>query len=106
VVGGNVQIGNCTGASGVSALTSFGGPITIMGDFQCHNDTEMCTAAGATIGGNVQVNNNTGTASNITDNTIFKDLQCQNNSPPPFHNAGPNTVTGNKQGQCSAALGF
>jgi hypothetical protein len=105
VVGGNVQIGNCTGASGVSGQS---GPVTVGGDFQCHNNTAMCTAYAAVIGGNVQVMNNTspGAPANISLNTIAKNLQCGSNVPPPRPYQGPNTVAGNKEGQCAAALGF
>ena len=58
------------------------------------------------VSGNVQVNNNNvnphGKGSIIEDNIIGKDLQCQNNSPPP--QVGNNTVVGNpdqsSEGQC------
>jgi hypothetical protein len=109
VVGGNVQIGNCTGPSGASVAR---GPVTIDGNFHCHNNTAPCTADGVTIGGNVQVTNNEfneadfGFANNVSNNTISGNLQCEGNDPAPFPYDGGNTVAGNKLGQCSAALGF
>jgi len=44
----------------------------------------------------------------IGGNTIGGNLQCTENSPPPIVSpaAGPNTVGGIKEDQCSADLGF
>ena len=38
--------------------------------------------------------------------TIGGNLQCQQNTPAPTHNFGPDWVTGNLQGQCASTQGF
>jgi hypothetical protein len=45
-------------------------------------------------------------ASDVSLNTIGGNLQCQQNTPAPTHNAGPDWVTGKLQDQCSERLGF
>jgi hypothetical protein len=96
VVGGNVQIQHCTGESGILQLH-------LGGNFQCHDNTADCFADSDLVGGNVQVNNNVspGVPSDISDNSILGNLQCQGNSPAPTDSSGANTVEGNKQGQCA-----
>lgn len=108
-VGGNVQIGNCRG----TATYPVGGVVdlgTIHGDFQCHNNTvdqNACVLFFSQVMGNVQVTNNVSSssiASWIIENTISKNLECQNNIPAPTNTGLPNTVTGNPnqntEGQC------
>jgi Tannase and feruloyl esterase len=45
-------------------------------------------------------------ASDVSLNTSGGNLQCQQNTPAPTHNAGPDWVTGKLQDQCSERLGF
>jgi hypothetical protein len=40
-------------------------------------------------------------APDVSLNTIGGNLQCQQNTPAPTHNAGPDWVIGELQGQCS-----
>ena len=109
-VGGNVQIGNCLGTTDFP----YGGLVelsTIHGDFQCHNNTTAqypCVLFFSQVIGNVQVMNNVSSSSIrplIAGNTIAKNLECQNNIPPPSNFGIPNTVTGNpnqgSEGQCN-----
>jgi hypothetical protein len=123
-VGGNVQIRNCTGASGYNGTT-----VTISGNFACDHNSGGCLAAfgsvrgnlqfnndsngggpGAAVsfnvvGGNVQVDNNSGnSASIVEDNRIGGNLQCAGNTPNPpgvTDEGAPNLVAGHKQGQCA-----
>lgn len=101
-VGGSVQIENCTARSG------FVGPgITIRGNFLCQNNRGPCEAWLGEVKGNAQIqNNNSAGASDVSLNTIGGNLLCGQNTPAPTHNAGPNWVTGNLQGQCAQNLGF
>jgi hypothetical protein len=58
------------------------------------------------VGGNAQVNNNSGSmASGVSRNTIGGNLQCAGNTPGVTDGGSPtpNTVAGNKQGQCAGA---
>jgi hypothetical protein len=106
-VGRNVQIQNCTGTGNtLDAGEAFGYRSLsgmIGGNSQCNNNTGACVQAFATIGGNVQFVNNVsapGTPSEVADNIIMQNLQCQNNSPTPTNGGLPNTVLGTSQGQC------
>ena len=56
------------------------------------------------ITGNAQIDNNRGTASDVTLNTIGGNLQCENNTATPTHSHGYNWVTGIAQGQCGAGF--
>jgi pimeloyl-ACP methyl ester carboxylesterase len=101
-VGGNLQIQNCATKSG------FAGPgIKIRGNFLCQNNLGPCEAWLGEVDGNIQIQNNRSTvASDVSLNTIRGNLQCLQNTPAPTHNAGPDWVTGNLEGQCSPTLGF
>jgi hypothetical protein len=127
-VGGNVQIQNCTGRSGYNNVQGVGS-VTISGNFACGSNSASCTALFGSVRGNVQVNNNSGgsnegalvvrnngggnvqvnnnsgsIAAAVAGNTIGGNLQCAGNTPaPPGVSDGgvPNTVAGNKQGQCA-----
>jgi hypothetical protein len=122
-IGGNVQIRNCMGGSG------YNGAVTIGGNFSCDNNSAPCTAIGGSVRGNVQVNNNSGSIAGfgvtVTGNTVDGNVQVDHNSAGSgFNNTvvggnriggnlqcagntsvtdrgSPNTVTGNKQGQCA-----
>jgi hypothetical protein len=127
-VGGNVQIQYCTSESGFD--TGGQGTVTISGNFVCDHNSGVCSAAGGsvrgnvevnnnsggsignpgaevggnTVGGNVQVNNNSGNfVSQVFGNTIGGNLQCAGNTPGVSDFGLPNTVAGNKQGQCAGA---
>lgn len=100
-VKGNLQIGNCTGP----AANGFQGPgIAIGGNFRCQNNAGPCQAWLGQIAGNAQIQNNGGTASDVSLNTIDGNLICQSNTATPTHSHGFNWVTGNARGQC--AVGF
>jgi hypothetical protein len=114
VVGGNVEVLNCSGGIGIG-WAFFNQPGTvIMGDFRCLSNNAACYLLGATVGGNVEMQNNVytppiGPLANTTvkTNTILKNLVCVGNSPAPLVGKGTNTVIGNNnhpnEGQC---LGF
>lgn len=106
VIGGKVEILNCTGGLGIGRAF-FNQP-------GCQNNNAACYLIGATVGGNVDVVNNVyappiGPLANSTikTNTILQNLVCQGNSPAPLVGKGTNTVIGNNnhnsEGQC---LGF
>jgi pimeloyl-ACP methyl ester carboxylesterase len=101
-VGGDLQIQNCTAKSG------FAGPgIKIRGNFVCQSNLGPCEAWLGTVDRDVQVQHNKSTvATDVSLNTIGGNLRCQQNTPAPTHNAGPDWVTGDLQGQCSQPLGF
>ncbi len=112
-VGQDVQIKNAiqdpilpSSASGFFACC--GGAITIGGNFQFEDNLATLLAVGATIGGDLQVQNNiTPFASAIGGNTILGNLQCKENFPAPVVAlSGANAVAGNKEDQCTMALGF
>jgi hypothetical protein len=52
------------------------------------------------VGGNLQVNNDTG-ATDVSGNMVAKSLRCQNNTPAVTYVA-LNIVQGQAQGQCAA----
>jgi len=86
-VKGSVQILNCTG----TAANGFQGPgIAIGGSFQCLNNAGPCEAWLGELTGNAQIDNNRGTASDVTLNTIGGNLQCENNATAPTHSHGYN----------------
>jgi hypothetical protein len=106
IVNGSVHISHCTNSSALpgSGVTAGG---EIDGSFICNNNRDSCEVIGATVGNNVQVNHNlSSTASVVSASTIGGNLGCEANRPAPTASGAPNTVTGSKQGQCSAANGF
>jgi hypothetical protein len=105
-VNGSVRISHCTNSSAVpgSGVTAGG---DIGGNFICNNNRDSCELIGATVGNNVLVHHNlSDTASVVSANMIGGNLGCEANRPAPTAGGAPNTVSGNKQGQCSAANGF
>jgi hypothetical protein len=128
-VGGNVHIRNCRAESGYDGLPpDSAGPVSISGNFACDHNSAECIARGGfvggnvrvdnnsnvggsgaelfanQVGGNVEVNNNSGSSGIVVgSNTIGGNLQCARNTPSVFNNGDPNTVTGNKRGQCAGA---
>jgi hypothetical protein len=100
-VKGNLQIVHCSG----TASSGFQGPgIVIDGNFECLNNVGPCEAWLGQIAGNAHVQNNRGTASDVSLNTIEGNLQCEGNAPAPTHSHGYNWVTGNALGQCGAGF--
>jgi hypothetical protein len=110
-VGGNVAIQHC---SMVLSNTQIGGNLSwadsaavqgivqlsnIKGNVQISNNSGNATKGFAenTVGGNVGITNNTGPME-VGQNTIGGNLSCQGNTD---LLGGPNTVGGNKSGQCS-----
>jgi hypothetical protein len=105
-VNGTVHISHCTNSSAVpgSGVTAGG---EIDGSFICNNNRDSCEVIDATVGNNVQVNHIlSSTESVISASTIGGNLECEANKPAPTASGAPNTVTGHKEGQCSAANGF
>src|SRR5215469_6344710 len=105
-VNGNVHISHCrnSSASPGSGVTAGG---EIDGSFICNNNRDFCEVIDATVGDNVLLHHNvSNTASVVSGNTIGGNLGCEANHPAPTASGAPNTVTGLKKGQCSAANGF
>ena len=105
-VNGNVHISHCrnSSASPGSGLTAGG---EIDGNFICNNNRDSCDVIGATIGNNVLLHHNVSSAASVVSaNTIGGNLGCEANDPAPTASGTPNTVTGDKEGRCSAANGF
>jgi hypothetical protein len=103
-VKGNLQISNCTGTA-ATAANGFQGPgIVIGGNFQCQKNAGTCEAWLGQIAGNAQIQNNGGTASDVSLNVIDGNLQCENNAAAPTHSHGYNWVSGITQGQCKAGF--
>lgn len=105
-VSGSVHISHCINSSSLpgSGLTAGG---EVDGSFICNNNRDSCEVIGATVGNNVQVNHNlSSTASVVSGSTIGGNLGCEANRPAPTADGAPNTVSGSKQGQCSAGNGF
>ena len=118
-VGGNVAIEFCTNPSGYGGPGA--SPITISGNFTCAN-SDSCVARGGSVGGNIQVNGNAGSAggvavasntvmgnvlvnnngktSSVGGNNIGGNLSCQGNAGI-SDETHPNTVAGHKLGQCA-----
>jgi hypothetical protein len=125
LIGGNVTIQNCTGA-----VVGYSGPgITIGGNFVCVGNPLTCVADDGvvngnltveenlfssstiitnsevlqnTISGNAEIGGNTGPAPlTVGGNTIGGNLQCVGNSQTPDDGGTPNTVSGQKLGQCA-----
>ena len=84
-----VQIGSATPASCAGN--------TVGGNLEVHNNTGPATIVGNTVAGNLQVQNNTA-PTQVFNNTVTQNLQCQNNS---SITGGGNTAR-QKQGQCAA----
>jgi hypothetical protein len=115
---GNLQIGNLPTGSGVNQVCGttvhndlqlqnsgtavvIGNPAscagnTIGGNLQVQNNTASTTLDGNTVTGNLQDNNNTG-STQVFNNSITKGLQCGGNT---TITGGGNTA-GSKQGQCA-----
>jgi Tannase and feruloyl esterase len=101
-VGGDLQIQSCTAKSG------FAGPgIKIRGNFRCQSNLAPCEAWLGKVDRDLLLQNNrSSVAADVSLNSIGGNLQCQQNTPAPTHDAGPDWVTGDLQGQCSQHRGF
>lgn len=96
IVGGNIHIQNCSSPEHFSSGYS---DAQIGGNFTC-NDNTLCGAFDGNVRGNVQINDNADAV--VSNNTIGGNLQCKGNTT--IQDASqPNTVGGNKQGQCAGA---
>ena len=100
-VGGNVEILQCNG----NGPNGFQGPdIEIKGNFHCQGNSSNATSCLAWLGkvdGNVQIQQNHGTAPDVSLVTVGGNLICQQNSPSPTHLHGPSWVDGNSLIQCN-----
>lgn len=94
-VGGNLQYQNSASPVEIGAATVCPGN-TVGGDLQVHNNTAAASIFNNTVIGNLQVQSNTASVM-VSSNTVTKNLQCDGNT----------TITGNgnvaqqKQGQCA-----
>ena len=94
-ISGNVQIVGCAGPSYVQVTG------TITGNVACLNNPASCEIENATVGGDLQVNNNSGGAT-VTGNYVGGNLQSVGNASGALTVSG-NHVAGTRQGQCSGA---
>jgi hypothetical protein len=90
VVGGSVQIKQ----SGSAKISK----VKITGDILFDDNANYLQATYNTVGGNIQVFQNTGGVK-IANNTVDGNLQCKENTPKPT--GGNNIVHGNKEDQCA-----
>jgi hypothetical protein len=89
-VGGSVQVVQGGGASVVTTAVN--------GDILYDDNASKLVARGNTVGGNIQVFQNTGGVE-ISKNRVKGNLQCKENNPRPT--GGGNIVGGNKEDQSS-----
>lgn len=94
---GNVEIHHCRETSG-KIFTA--GRVVISGNFACHDNSAPCFGVALTIGGNAQVDRNSGGISYLEGNTVSGDLQCVGNTGVADYGS-PNTVAGQKLGECA-----
>ena len=104
--GGVVKVKGDFQIKGATVVSGCAGPVSIGGNLQMEEMTGNPVATGCSITGDLQVFKNVSTfAAFISGNTVGGNLQCKENFPAP----GPfivNTVSGNKEDQCAAGLGF
>lgn len=105
-VGGNVRFINNSGGSQLFSPT-IGGNLSVNENSATLPGSEVAVVVRGTIGGNVEVNDNSGPGDSIVGgNVIHGNLQCQGNTPGVSDgNVGPNTVSGNTEGQCAGLQG-
>jgi DUF4097 and DUF4098 domain-containing protein YvlB len=89
-VGGSVQIKQGGGAKIDN--------VRVNGDIQFDANRQALTASRNTVGGSIQVFQNTGGVT-ISNNKVNGNLQCKANNPAPT--GGGNVVQGNKEDQCA-----
>ena len=98
---GNVEIQQCSG----NGSNGFQGPdIHIKGNFHCQGNSSNTTSCLAWLGkvdGNVQIQQNHGSAPDVSLVTVGGNLLCMQNSPAPTHVHGPSWVDGNSLIQCN-----
>lgn len=94
-IGGSVGILFCTGTSGY-----FVRGVSIQGNFLCQFNSAPCTASSGSIGGSVDVSQNSGGTSTVLGNQIDGNLICFRNTAV-TDDGIPNTVAGKKLGQCA-----
>jgi streptogramin lyase len=76
---------------------------TITGAVTLSQNTGQVALGGSTVTGPVSVTGDVGGPTVIEGNKITGPLSCSGNTPPPTDGGYPNTVTGARSGQCSAA---
>lgn len=101
IVGGNVHTQSCGQVWFQSSYTP-GNQTEIGGNFTCSN-SQICVLIGFNVNGGVQFTNNSTTNgpfsfSDVINNTIGGNLQCQGNG---NISGSGNTVGGHKTGQCA-----
>jgi hypothetical protein len=97
---GNLQYQNDGTAVQIGSASPTCTGNTIGGNLQVQNNTADTTIDDNTVKGNLQVNGDSGTT-DVSANAVGGNLQCQNNNPSPTSTYGSNTVKGNAQGQCA-----
>jgi hypothetical protein len=100
-VGGNVRFIANVGGSQIFGAT-IGGNVSVNDNPTATPGAEAAVLVNGTVGGNVDVSNNSGSGLIVGNNVIGGNLRCVNNSQGVTDdNVGPNTVNGRKLGQCS-----
>jgi hypothetical protein len=97
LIAGNVEIEHCAQSSG-KLFTA--GRVVIAGNFACHDNAAPCFAVSLTIGGDMLINQNSGSISYIEGNLIGGNLECVNNTGVTDYGT-PNTVREKKLGECA-----
>jgi hypothetical protein len=105
-VGKNLQVqNNISGTGGFGFLAVFAD--NVGGNLQVNNNTvagfvgpNRVQVFGNSVGSNLELMNNTSSGNEVFENTVTKNLNCQNNEPPPINSGLANTAK-KKLGQCA-----
>lgn len=98
---GPVNILGSMSVNGITDGSKIDGEFFVGGTLSISNSPGSLGFGGIGVGGSVIVQNNTGGVV-LDGNTIGGSLTCSGNSPAPTDGGVPNTVGGNKIGQCSS----
>jgi hypothetical protein len=102
MIRGNAQLDDNTAPAQVFSVTVQGN-LSVSGNSANSPGAEVAVVVNSLVGGNVRVIDNSGPGDSIVgSNVINGNLQCQGNTPGVTDdNLAPNTVAGNKLGQCA-----
>jgi acetyltransferase-like isoleucine patch superfamily enzyme len=102
-IGGNVHFINNSGGGSQIFNATIGGNVQVNQNSAILPGSEVAVVVNSTVGGNVQVLDNSGPQdAGVAGNVIGGNLRCQGNTPGVNDdNIGPNTVDGKKLGQCA-----
>ena len=96
-IDGNLQYQNNGAAVTIGAAPACTGN-TIQGNLQVSGNSAAIEISDNTVGGNLQVQNDTGPSTDVTGNRVSKNLQCENDA---AISGGGNSAQ-KKQGQCAS----